>query len=69
MWHNTCLIDCSCHQIRGGMGLIFLNIAIPPSSNFDMLFYILISYKFRIGYKCFGRIMMAGEREKKYIDK
>ena len=55
MWHNTCLMNCSYHQIRGGMGLVFLNVAIPPSSNVDsflgesMLFHILISYKFRIG--------------------
>lgn len=33
-----------------------------------MLIHILISYKFRIGWKYFGR-MVVGKRDKKYIDK
>lgn len=33
-----------------------------------MLIYILILYKFRIGWKYFGR-MVVGKRDKKYIDK
>ena len=33
-----------------------------------MLIHILISYKFRIGWKYFRR-MVVGKRDKKYIDK
>ena len=59
--------------MRGGVD-ISGHSHIPLSSNVNrfleesMLIHILISYKFRIGWKYFGR-MVVGKRDKKYIDK